>query len=162
MDATRCTAVNEAFIELFKRGLIYRSDYLVNWSCALQSAISDIEVEYLEVLGETPVSVPTYEKPVIFGRLTKFAYKVDESGMCFFSSTFFVYFYFYFYFSVADEELIVATTRPETILGDVAVAVHPTDNRYSKLIGRKLKHPFRNDLIPIISDNFVDPQFGTG
>lgn len=60
------------------------------------------------------------------------------------------------------EEIVVATTRPETMLGDVAVAVHPEDQRYSKFIGLHLKHPFRHDRIPIIADAFVDREFGTG
>lgn len=65
---------------LFDSGLIYRSDYLVNWSCVLQSAISDIEVEHLDVQARTDVPVPGYEQPVQFGALTKFAYKLCEMG----------------------------------------------------------------------------------
>ncbi|KAJ8975899.1 hypothetical protein NQ317_011370 [Molorchus minor] len=139
MDETCTKAVLEAFINLFESGLIYRADHLVNWSCALRSAISDIEVEHISVDGPTKISVPGYEKPVEFGNLLKFAYKFTES----------------------DGELVVATTRPETILGDVAVAVHPKDDRYSKFIGRYLWHPFRMEKIPVISDSFVDPGFGT-
>lgn len=61
-----------------------------------------------------------------------------------------------------DEEIVVATTRPETMVGDVAVAVHPEDHRYSSYIGRRVWHPFRNETIPIICDNFVDREFKTG
>lgn len=61
-----------------------------------------------------------------------------------------------------EDEIVIATTRPETILGDVAVAVNPDDTRYSRFIGRNLWHPFRHELIPVISDSFVDPEFGTG
>ncbi|CAH1133104.1 unnamed protein product [Ceutorhynchus assimilis] len=139
MDSKRSKAVTKAFIKLFNKGLIYRADHLVNWSCALQSAISDIEVDHLEIAGATDVTVPGYSRPIKFGILTKFAYRFEDSS-----------------------ELIVATTRPETILGDVAVAVNPKDSRYSGLIGKKLLHPFRNELIPVIGDEFVDPDFGTG
>lgn len=61
-----------------------------------------------------------------------------------------------------DEEIIVTTTRPETMIGDVAVAVHPSDQRYARLIGSQLWHPFRKEFIPIVGDRFVDPEFGTG
>lgn len=81
MDAGQSRAVTEAFVKMYEKGLIYRSDYLVNWSCALQSAISDIEVEYLEVDGPSNIAVTGYEKPVQFGVLTKFAYKLHESGI---------------------------------------------------------------------------------
>lgn len=140
MDEERSKAVTEAFIRLFDQGLIYRGDHLVNWSCALQSAISDIEVDHLEVDGATNIAVPGYDKPVRFGKLTKFAYKIDNSS----------------------DEIVVATTRPETILGDVAVAVNPKDSRYTSFVGKLLRHPFRDDVIPVIADDFVDPEFGTG
>ncbi|KAJ8924985.1 hypothetical protein NQ315_001150 [Exocentrus adspersus] len=139
MDEHCSKAVQEAFVRLFESGLIYRADHLVNWSCVLRSAISDIEVEHLNIEGPTQVPVPGYEKPVEFGVITKFAYKVKDS----------------------DEEVVVATTRPETMLGDAAVAVHPQDQRYSRLVGRLLWHPFRKESIPVISDAFVDPDFGT-
>lgn len=61
-----------------------------------------------------------------------------------------------------EDEIVVSTTRPETILGDVAVAVNPKDDRYSSFIGRKLWHPFRKEAIPIIADDFVDSTFGSG
>lgn len=61
-----------------------------------------------------------------------------------------------------DQEIVVATTRPETMLGDIAVAVHPNDVRYSSFIGKMCWHPFRNDKIPIICDNLVNSNFGTG
>lgn len=63
---------------------------------------------------------------------------------------------------MTDEEIVVSTTRPETLFGDVAVAVNPKDDRYSSYIGRKLWHPFINEEIPVICDDFVDPAFGTG
>lgn len=61
-----------------------------------------------------------------------------------------------------DDEIVVATTRPETMIGDVAVAVHPEDHRYSSYIGRRVWHPFRNETIPIVCDSFVDREFETG
>ncbi|VEN38555.1 unnamed protein product, partial [Callosobruchus maculatus] len=140
MDKERSKAVKAAFIRLFNEGLIYRSDHLVNWCCVLQSAISDIEVEHLTLDGPTLIGVPGYSKPVEFGLLFLFAYKVCDS----------------------DREIVVATTRPETIPGDVAVAVHPKDGRYTQFIGKTVWHPFRNEGIPVIADEFVDPQFGTG
>lgn len=80
MNPVQSSAVTEAFIRLYECGLIYRSNYLVNWSCVLQSAISDIEVEHLQVSGPTYIPVPGYGKPVEFGTLDKFAYKLCESG----------------------------------------------------------------------------------
>lgn len=77
MDQGQSRAVVEAFVRLHEAGLIYRSDYLVNWSCRLRSAISDVEVEHLEVKGPTLVPVPGYREPVEFGRLTMFAYKLQ-------------------------------------------------------------------------------------
>jgi valyl-tRNA synthetase len=80
MDSTQSSAVTKAFVQLFDLGLIYRADHLVNWSCCLQSAISDIEVDHVEIDGPTQIQVPTYEKPVEFGSLTCFAYKLCDSG----------------------------------------------------------------------------------
>jgi valyl-tRNA synthetase len=140
MDANLCTAVNEAFIRLFEKGLVYRDESLVNWSCSLESAISDVEVDNLEIQGRTEVTVPGYEKNVTFGVISDVAYKIVDS----------------------DGEVIVATTRPETLLGDVAVAVHPEDPRYSHLKDAMLWHPYRNEAIPLIFDESVDREFGTG
>ncbi|PSN47049.1 hypothetical protein C0J52_09365 [Blattella germanica] len=116
MNTMHADAVAEAFITLFEAGLIYRANSPVNWSCVLQSAISDIEVDVKEVNGATHLEVPGYEKPVEFGVLTDFAYK----------------------------------------LADRAVAVHPNDTRYIDLHGASVWHPFREEKIPIICDEFVD------
>lgn len=159
MDQPRSEAVTEAFIRLFEAGLIYRADHLVNWSCVLQSAISDIEVEHLNLSGPTDVAVPGYQKPVKFGVLTNFSYKLDNSGKIY---KVLVVDNDLRWMIVSDEEITVATTRPETMLGDVAVAVNPNDDRYSKYIGKRLWHPFRNETIPVIADEFVDVNFGTG
>ncbi|XP_053610206.1 valine--tRNA ligase isoform X2 [Plodia interpunctella] len=140
MDPTMCRAVNEAFVRLHDAGDIYRANRLVNWSCTLKSAISDIEVDKMELAGRTLLAIPGYEQKVEFGELVLFAYKADGS----------------------DEEVVVATTRVETMLGDVAVAVHPNDVRYKHLIGKYLVHPFCKRKMPVISDDYVDMNFGTG
>lgn len=107
MDKAQCDAVKTAFIRLFDQNLIYRGEMLVNWSCALQSTISDIEVEDVEINGPTKIAVPGYDTAITFGEIVEIAYKVCDS----------------------EDEIIVSTTRPETLLGDVAVAVHPDDVR---------------------------------
>eukprot|EP00095_Tigriopus_kingsejongensis_P000951 maker-scaffold360_size197209-snap-gene-0.41 protein:Tk00951 transcript:maker-scaffold360_size197209-snap-gene-0.41-mRNA-1 annotation:"hypothetical protein DAPPUDRAFT_328232" len=140
LDPSHCLAVNEAFVCLFERGLIYRALAPVNWSPQLQSAISDIEVTHVSVEKKTRLTLPGYERPVEFGQIFDIAYLVDGSS----------------------EEIVISTTRPETILGDVAVAVHPNDPRWLHLVGQKLRHPFRDELIPVIADSYVDPDFGTG
>ncbi|KAL3143467.1 hypothetical protein ABBQ38_002278 [Trebouxia sp. C0009 RCD-2024] len=124
LDTQLSDAVLEAFVRLHDKGLIYRGNYLVNWAPKLQTAVSDLEVEYSEEAG---------------------------------------YLYFFKY-CVADSEeyLPVATTRPETILGDTAVAVHPEDARYKHLIGKQCLVPFVNRRITIIADEYVDREFGTG
>uniref|UniRef100_A0A665VVH6 Valine--tRNA ligase n=1 Tax=Echeneis naucrates TaxID=173247 RepID=A0A665VVH6_ECHNA len=140
MDTKLSNAVQEAFIRMHEEGVIYRSKRLVNWSCSLNSAISDIEVDKRELTGRTLLPVPGYKDKVEFGVLVSFAYKVDGS----------------------DEEVIVATTRIETMLGDTAVAVHPADPRYQHLKGKMVLHPFCDRKMPIVCDDFVDINFGTG
>ncbi|XP_021915819.1 valine--tRNA ligase-like isoform X2 [Zootermopsis nevadensis] len=140
MDPVQSAAVTEAFIRLFDADLIYRANSLVNWSCVLQSAISDIEVNFKQVIGATAIEVPGHLEPVEFGVLTDFAYKLCDR----------------------DGEIVVSTTRVETMLGDTAVAVHPLDERYKNVIGEHVWHPFREERIPIICDDFVDPNLGTG
>ena len=136
MDARLSKAVVEAFCRFFEDGLIYRDTRLVNWSCALKSAISDIEVDYEELEGRTFLPVPghTKKEKYEFGTLTSFAYKLEGAD---------------------EEEIVVATTRLETMLGDTAVAVHPKDTRYTHLHGKKLVHPFNGRLIPIVCDDVL-------
>lgn len=140
MDPKLCKAVTEAFVRMHEQGLIYRSSRLVNWSCALRSAISDIEVDKVEIPGRTLLAIPGYSEKVEFGVLVSFAYKVEGS----------------------DEEIVVATTRVETMLGDTAVAVHPNDERYKHLHGKFVQHPFCSRRLPIVCDEFVEMGFGTG
>jgi len=140
MDPKMVKAVTEAFVRMHEDGTIYRSNRLVNWSCSLRSAISDIEVDKVELTGRTLMSVPGYKDKVEFGVIVSFAYKVEDS----------------------DDEIVVATTRLETMLGDTAVAVHPEDPRYKHLHGKFVKHPFVDRRIPIVQDTFVERDFGTG
>ncbi|XP_019342548.2 valine--tRNA ligase [Alligator mississippiensis] len=140
MDVKLSRAVQEAFVRLHDEGVIYRSTRLVNWSCTLRSAISDIEVDSKELGGRTLLPVPGYAHKVEFGVLVSFVYRLQGS----------------------DEDVVVATTRLETMLGDTAVAVHPKDPRYQHLHGRQVLHPFTQRLLPIICDDFVDMAFGTG
>ncbi|KAM7470344.1 hypothetical protein LguiA_008527 [Lonicera macranthoides] len=141
MDEKRSKAVTEAFVRLYKEGLIYRDLRLVNWDCVLRTAISDIEVDYLDIKDRTLLKVPGYEKPVEFGVLISFAYPL-EGGI---------------------GEIVVATTRIETMLGDTAIAIHPDDPRYKHLHGKFAIHPFNGRKLPIVCDGIlVDPNFGSG
>ncbi|KAL6524885.1 Valine--tRNA ligase, mitochondrial 1 [Orobanche minor] len=142
MDERRSRAVTEAFVRLHKEGLIYRDVRLVNWDCALRTAISDIEVDYIDIKERTLLRVPGYETPIEFGVLTSFAYPLEEGF----------------------GEIVVATTRVETMLGDTAIAVHPDDPRYKHLHGKFAVHPFINGRkLEIVCDSvLVDMNFGTG
>ncbi len=124
MDKKMSESVVEVFIQLYKKGLIYKGKRLVNWDPTLQTAVSDLEVESEE------------EK----GKIWEIKYQIFNS----------------------NETLNVATTRPETLLGDTAVAVSPEDDRYKKYIGGKIILPITKRVVPIIADEYVDPLFGTG
>jgi valyl-tRNA synthetase len=115
--------VEDIFVDLYKKWLIYRWEYMVNYSPALESVISDIEVEYQEL---------------------------DEKM-----------YYINYFVSGSDKEIMIATTRPETLLADQAIAVNPKDKRYKKMIGRSVILPIVNKEIPIIADDMVDMEFGT-
>ncbi|KAM9591800.1 valine--tRNA ligase, mitochondrial isoform 2-T2 [Morphnus guianensis] len=141
MDPGFSRAVAEAFVRLHEAGLIHRDRCLVTWSCALRSALADVEVEPRALTGPTALRVPGCPQPVTFGVLVTFAYPVEGGD---------------------GLELPVATTRPETMLGDVAVAVHPDDPRYMHLHGRHLRHPFTGQLLPVVTDPTVEPARGTG
>lgn len=114
----------------------------MNWSCRAQTAISDIEVDHIDIESPITIEVPGHKGKYEFGWLTYFAYKVKDS----------------------HEEIIVATTRLETMLGDVAVAVNSKDPRYQHLLGKQLVHPFIADRVVtiIFDDELVDMTFGTG
>ena len=133
MDSGLSRAVTEVFIRLYKEGLIYRGKRLVNWDPVLQTAVSDLEVVSVEEEGSLwHVRYPLEKTPV------------DTQV------------------EAEPEGVIVATTRPETMLGDMAVAVHPDDARYKHLIGRHVRLPLSERSIPIIADSYVDPGFGSG
>jgi len=140
MDENLTAATMETFCRLHDEGLIYRSDRLVNWCTKLNTALSNLEVENKEITGRTLLEVPGYEKKVEFGVLTYFKYPIEGS----------------------EETLEVATTRPETMLGDSGIAVNPEDTRYKHLVGKFARHPFTNRLLPIVADTYVDKEFGTG
>ncbi|EGR34740.1 valyl-tRNA synthetase, putative [Ichthyophthirius multifiliis] len=143
MDDQLSIAVKEAFVRLSEKGLIYRSNRLVNWSCALKTAISDVEVTHEKIEEPILKAIPGHTGKYEFGVLIHFSYKIKENP---------------------SQEIIVATTRIETMLGDVAVAVHPDDKRYQHLIGKELIHPFipERKLIVIADAELVQMDFGTG
>ncbi|KAK0630696.1 tRNA synthetases class I-domain-containing protein [Bombardia bombarda] len=144
MDQNFTVAVTEAFCQLHEQGYIYRSNRLVNWCVQLNTALSNLEVVSKELTGRTLLDVPGYDRKVEFGVLVHFYYVIeDEDG-------------------IDGGKIEVATTRPETMLGDTGIAVHPDDKRYASLIGKKARHPFVDRLIPIVADTYVDPEFGTG
>ncbi|KAF4316931.1 hypothetical protein BBO99_00008308 [Phytophthora kernoviae] len=143
MDDNCSRAVRHTFCQLFEEGLIYRATRMINWSCKLKTALSEIEVDYIDIEKRTKLAVPGHnpERKYEFGVLTSFGYTVEGS----------------------DEQIIVATTRLETMLGDSGVAVHPEDSRYKHLHGKFAIHPFNGRRIPIVLDPvLVDMSFGTG
>jgi valyl-tRNA synthetase len=140
MDKNLSKAVTESFVKMHEDGLIYRSNRLVNWCTQLNTALSTLEVDNKELTGRTLLSVPGYERKVEFGVLTHFKYQIEGT----------------------DQYIEVATTRPETMLGDSGIAVHPKDERYKDVVGKQARHPFVDRLMPIVADEYVDPEFGTG
>jgi valyl-tRNA synthetase len=143
MDERLSVAVREAFVRLYEQGLIYRGAYIVNWCPRCQTAISDLEVVYDEHKGHLwEIRYPVHDDS---GRETgEFLTGVPNDR------------------SSSLGWLTIATTRPETMLGDVAVAIHPEDERYKYLHGKKLVLPLMNREIPIILDEWVSREFGTG
>ncbi|QPB21172.1 valine--tRNA ligase [Rhizobium sp. 007] len=144
MDDGLSEAVLEVFVTLYKEGLIYKDKRLVNWDPKLLTAISDMEVEQIEVKGNLwhlryPLEEGvTYQHPVAF----------DEEGKPTDFET--------------RDYLVVATTRPETMLGDTGVAVNPEDERYKAIIGKHVILPIVGRKIPIVADTYADPTAGTG
>ena len=124
LDEGCSNAVKKVFVELYKKGLIYKGNYIVNWCPRCQSAISDVETNY-----------DTED-----GNLWEISYPLkDEMGA-----------------------IVIATTRPETMFGDVAIAVNPKDYKYKELVGKNVVMPLTGRTIPIIADDYVDKSFGTG
>lgn len=124
LDEGLSKAVNQVFVSLYNKGLIYRGEYIINWDPSTKTALSDIEVIYKDVQGA----------------------------------------FYHMKYPLADGSgyVEVATTRPETMLGDSGVAVHPEDERYQHLIGKKVILPIVGREIPIVADDYVDKEFGTG
>jgi len=124
MDKNLSKSVIKVFVEMYNKGLIYKSKKLVNWDTVLKTAISDLEVDQREVNS----------------KLYYINYPIENSS----------------------EFITIATTRPETMLGDTAVAVHPTDQRFKNLVGKNVILPFSKRKIKIITDEYADPEQGTG
>lgn len=124
LDEGLSKAVREVFVSLYKKGLIYRGEYIINWDPSTKTALSDIEVIYKDVQGA----------------------------------------FYHMKYPLADGtgHIEIATTRPETMLGDTAVAVHPEDGRYKHLIGKTVILPIVGREIPIVADDYVDMEFGSG
>src|SRR5436305_11571305 len=125
MDPALATAVRRVFVRLYREGLIYRDQRLVNWDPVMHTVISDLEVDSRETKGW----------------LWHIRYPVVE---------------------MAGRFIVVATTRPETMLGDTGVAVHPDDARYADLVGKTARLPLVGRLIPIVADEYADPELGSG
>jgi valyl-tRNA synthetase len=162
-DDQMVRAVTKVFVELYRKGLIYRDKRLVNWDPHFESAISDLEVLQVEKRGSFKWDRPARDdkegKPLDLAALGKVLAK-DASGHL-----------YYFDYPLegavydpdnADTFIRVATTRPETMLGDTAVAVHPENERLKNLIGRNALLPLVGRLIPIVGDDYADPEKGTG
>ena len=124
MDKNLSSSVIKVFIDLYNKGLIYKSKKLVNWDTVLKTAISDLEVDQREVNS----------------KLYYINYQIENSS----------------------NFITIATTRPETMLGDTAVAVNPKDDRYQNLIGKNVILPIINRKIKIIADDYADPEQGSG
>src|SRR6202021_1833815 len=131
MDEGLSRAVVKVFVELHRQGLIYKDERLVNWDPKLLTAISDLEVQQIEVKGSL-----WYLRYPLEGK----TFSPDDPASF----------------------IVVATTRPETMLGDTAVAVHPDDERYAHLVGKHVVLPLVGRKIPIVTDEYSDPEKGSG
>lgn len=132
MDEHHCQAVREAFVRLYQQGYIYQGNYIINWCPRCQTALSDIEVEYREIEGKL--------------YYIKYPFKINEK----------------YTKDKTKEFLVVATTRPETMLGDTAVAVNPQDERFKNIKGKTIVLPLVGREIPLIYDDYIDTEFGSG
>lgn len=147
MDEGLSKAVLEVFVTLFKEGLIYRGKRLVNWDPEFETAISDLEVESREVDGH----MWHFKYPLAGGETYTYVEKDADGNVT---------------FQEERNYISIATTRPETMLGDGAVAVHPSDERYAPIVGKLCEIPVgpkeHRRLIPIITDEYPEPEFGSG
>jgi valyl-tRNA synthetase len=135
MDADYYRAVIKVFVDLYNKGLIYRGARMINWDTVAKTALSDEEVEHRDLQGKL-----YYVKYFIID-----SPDVDISAL-----------------GEHSPSVTIATQRPETIMGDTAVCVHPNDDRYANIIGKYAVVPFVNRIVPIITDEYIDPGFGTG
>ena len=140
-------AVIKVFVEMYNKGLIYRGKRLVNWDPHFETAISDLEVENIEVAGH----MWHFKYPLADGQTYTYVEKDEDGNIT---------------LSEERDYISIATTRPETMLGDGAVAVHPSDERYAPIVGKLCEIPVgpkeHRRLIPIITDEYPDPDFGSG
>ena len=147
MDEGLSDAVLEVFVSLYKEGLIYRGKRLVNWDPKFETAISDLEVENREVDGH----MWHFKYPLAGGETYTYVEKDADGNVV---------------FEEERDYISIATTRPETMLGDGAVAVHPSDERYAPIVGKLCEIPVgpkeHRRLIPIITDEYPEPDFGSG
>ncbi len=143
MDPDFHKAVIKVFVDFYNRGLIYKGKKLVNWDPKFQSAISDLEVEQIEVHGKIWELKYFLEKGTF-----NFGVETDENGVVLKRET--------------VDHVVIATTRPETLLGDIAVVVNPRDERYRDLIGKSVILPLVGRKIPVLADDYADPSKGTG
>ncbi len=143
MDPGPSEAVIEAFVRWHEQGLIYRGQRLVNWDPVLKTAISDLEVESVEEDGFLWSIAYALEDGASYEHV-----ELDADGNETLRET--------------RHYLVVATTRPETLLGDTAVMVHPEDTRYAHLVGKRVTLPLTGRSVPVIADDYVDKAFGTG
>jgi valyl-tRNA synthetase len=145
MDDHYYKAVIKVFVDLYKKGLVYRGARMINWDPVAKTALSDEEVEYKEITGKlyyikylvvdsSQLSVDSKEQSSLTDKLQP----------------------------ASDNFIVIATQRPETIMGDTAVCANPTDERYSNLKGKSVLVPLINKKVPIIFDDYVDKEFGTG
>lgn len=132
MDEGLSNAVKEVFVKLHEEGLIYRGKRLVNWDPKLQTALSDLEVESDKEEQSS---------------LWHFKYFFEDKSLC---------------TQDGKDHIVVATTRPETLLGDTAVAVNPEDERYAHLVGKNIVLPITGRTVAIVADEYVEKEFGTG
>lgn len=137
MDEGLSKAVRDVFVTLYERGLIYKGEYLVNWCPSCGTALADDEVEH----EDSPGAMYHIYYELVDQAGAKGTGAIEKDGKYY---------------------IEIATTRPETLLGDTAVAANPADERYKKLVGKMVKLPLTGREIPIISDNYVDRGFGTG
>jgi valyl-tRNA synthetase len=154
MDEGLSNAVREVFVRLYDEGLIYRGEYLVNWSPGLQTAISDLEVEMKPLKGKLyhiAYPVQSDQIPAKVEGLAEAYLAASEgdrrSGLL---------------HTDAGDFIVVVTTRPETMLGDTAVAINPQDERYRQLVGKSAVLPLVGRRLPFIEDSIVEQEFGTG